>query len=303
MMNRAGKTSNLSSGSVNRAPGARNPSSGSMNRVPGAGDWGSELRVVEYGRSGAHRNMAFDLHLFNLCEKGNQTGFLRLYGWSRHALSLGFFEPLGVVDTAKAIADGVEIVRRPTGGRAVLHGDDLTYTVVIPKSADHKVLGLYRTISESIISGMARLGVDLDLEPGTLGRSRLRNRPCFVSVSRYEIAHSGRKVVGSAQRVGRNAILQHGSIPLGGGYLNVVEYMNLPSRDRRQLRREIEASTCCVSELLGRRVTPEEVAAALVRGFVGGSEVPVARIAADRFDSEVVPLSVTLQEGFRPPQV
>ena len=287
---------------MNHAAESANLSSGSIGHVAELADWASELKVVEYARSGAYRNMALDFHLFNLCEAGGQTGFLRLYTWSRRALSLGFLEPTGVVDAGKSIADGVEVVRRPTGGRAVLHGDDLTYTVVIRKRESHTRLGLYRAVSESIIRGMTRLGIDLDLERGTLRRSQLRNGPCFVSASRYEVTHSGRKVVGSAQRIGRNAVLQHGSMPLGRGYLDVADYMNLPGRRRRQLRREIEVSTCCVNDILGRRVTPEEAAAAMAWGFLGEREEAVTTVADDRFDSEIVSLSAALEKGLQPPE-
>jgi lipoate-protein ligase A len=114
------------------------------------------------------------------------------------------------------------------------------------------------------------LGIDLDVARGRPGRVRADLKPCFASTSRHEITAGGRKVVGSAQRIGKGALLQHGSIPLERDYLRVVEFMRLDQGARRRLARELENTTACLSDLAGRPVPPAEAAAALEEAFRSG---------------------------------
>jgi lipoate-protein ligase A len=227
------------------------------------------FKLIEYACLDGWRNMALDRRLLALGEERRGSAFLRFFTWAGPTLSMGHLEPGDAVDSTAAERDGVAIVKRPTGGRAVLHGDDLTYTVVLPRPDGSGLWETYNLISEILVDGLSSLGGRFHIEKGKTGRSRMVQRPCFASVSRYEVVHRGRKVVGSAQRVRERAILQHGSIPIGKGYLDVVDYMNLPSADRERLREEMEASTCCLSEVLGRHVDPGEVADRLAGAFRG----------------------------------
>lgn len=227
----------------------------------------AHFKLVGYARLEGEVNMDLDRKLLAACEADPEYGFLRFYTWTRPTLSMGRLEPEDAVDRARAGRDGVAIVRRPTGGRVVLHGDDLTYTVVVPKPVDARLQKTYNLISEILVDGLSSMGAVLDIERGKTGRSRMVQRPCFASVSRHEVTHAGRKVVGSAQRVGERAVLQHGSIPLGHGYLRVVDYMNVSPGDRERLRDEMEAATSCLEAVLGRRVEPRRVAGALSEAF------------------------------------
>jgi lipoate-protein ligase A len=246
-----------------------------------------DLQVVGFGAYDAHLNMALDTHLLSLCEGGEGYGFLRFYVWTKPTLSLGFFENIGDIDTARARRDGVGIVRRPTGGRVVLHGDDLTYAVILPRGRDHDVTRAYRMISECIIEGIGLLGPRLVLEKGSGAKTDVRSKPCFISTSRYEVTYGGRKLVGSAQRVGERAVLQHGSIPLGRSCLAVADYMNCGYPERTSLRRAIEAATCSLYDLLPAAMAAQEVAEALKQGFAGRFELSRAEIRADSLGPEV----------------
>lgn len=166
-------------------------------------------------------NMARDEALALACARGDAMPTLRLYGWLPACLSLGRFQPLAAVDAAACARAGVSLVRRPSGGRAILHADELTYAVVAP--ADHPLLrggvrAAYRAISQALLAGLHILGVAASLAP-SLRETRAAPRPhrpasCFDSASDYEIVVGGRKLVGSAQaRIG-GAVLQHGSLPL-----------------------------------------------------------------------------------------
>ena len=194
------------------------------------------FRLIGYACLEGRLNMEMDRNLLAACEAKPEYGFLRFYTWAGPTLSMGRLEPEDAVDRAAAERDGVPIVKRPTGGRVVLHGDDLTYTVVIPKPAGAGLQETYNLISEILVDGLSSMGAVLDIERGKTGRSGMVQRPCFASVSRYEVTHAGRKVVGSAQRVGERAVLQHGSIPLGHGYLRVVDFMYVSPADRKRLR-------------------------------------------------------------------
>jgi lipoate-protein ligase A len=231
------------------------------------------LQLVEFCSLGGYENMAADLHLFHLCEAGCDHGFLRFYTWNRPTLSLGFFESRDVIDRARAEMDGVGMVRRPTGGRVVLHGDDLTYAIVIPKAPGAGLTAAYRMISECLVGGLSLLGVSLEFRRGVAGKTQSRNKPCFISASRYEITCGGRKLVGSAQKLGANSILQHGSIPLGPGYLDVTQYMSCREAERARLRRDTGAATCCLHQILPSRPDARTVARALAGGFAKSFDV------------------------------
>lgn len=243
----------------------------------------SLLNLVGFTRADAEYNMAVDRYLLDLGEAAAaaagpvpdavpREGYLRFYDWTRPTISLGYSEPLENIDTGAALRDGLEIVRRPTGGRAVLHWGDLTYAVVLPARTGKDLSELYKLISECIIEGARLVGLDLDLERGALGKSGARDKPCFASVSRHEISYRGRKVVGSAQRIGEGAMLQHGSIPVDRSYLRIVDYMRFRGavdmgRARERLGRELEASTACLEDASGGPLDPAELRAALARGF------------------------------------
>jgi lipoate-protein ligase A len=259
------------------------------------------ISLIEFADLDAYHNMALDLHLFQLCEGRPDRGYLRFYTWTHPTLSLGFFEDITVIDRARAERDGVEIVRRPTGGRVVLHGDDLTYAVVMPKVSDCGLTAGYRMISECIVRGFSMLGLALEIQRGGAAKTRSIHKPCFTSVSRYEVTFGGKKIVGSAQKVGADSILQHGSIPLGPGYQRVADYMDCPDAERARLRRETAAGTCCVHEVLPSRPEARAVASALTAGFAECFAVPEAPCGIDRFVADIDSIAESLKKDMSGP--
>jgi len=238
------------------------------------------LVVVPFGPRDAAANMDLDRRLLDACERDPSRAYLRFYTWAPPALSLGRFEPDDAVSAERARACGVDVVRRPTGGRVVLHSEDLTYSVVAPRSAGATVADTYAWISARIVEGLRRLGADVETARGSAERSVERRRPCFLSAARHEIVHQGRKLVGSAQRLEPNALLQHGSLPIGRGYLRVVDYLAADEAAKRRLAAEMVSGTVCLEEILGRRPAEAEVAAALEGAFVEGFGAPVERSPA-----------------------
>jgi lipoyl(octanoyl) transferase len=153
-----------------------------------------------------------------------QTGVprLRLYTWDRTTLSVGRAQAIEKqIDSAACAQAGIPIVRRMTGGRAVLHGSDLTYSWAAPltgrfdSAARQGIPGLYRELSRVFVRFFDRLGLSPEVQVYT-GRQRaeLASPVCFATPSAFEILLGGRKIVGSAQRLLPAAFLQHGSIPL-----------------------------------------------------------------------------------------
>jgi lipoate-protein ligase A len=161
-------------------------------------------------------NMAVDEILLDGVAAGAAPPTLRFYEWMPACLSLGYFQPFDVVDTDGCRRLGVDVVRRPTGGRAILHDRELTYSVALPASLlghDAGVLPSYYRISLALQDGLRRLGVPATLAPQSAARGPVAHGPiCFDRPSDHEILLQGRKLVGSAQMRRAGGILQHGSI-------------------------------------------------------------------------------------------
>ncbi len=221
-------------------------------------------------------NMEFDESLVKAFEQGTGTPTVRVYGWKPAAISLGWNQREEEIDDLRARADGIDVVRRPTGGRAILHSEELTYSVAM-LAPSRDITSVYNDVSRALVHGLAKLGAGVSLEKSQPHFPSLyRNASsvaCFSSSARYEIQVEGRKLVGSAQRryAGRNGediVLQHGSILLGPDHKRLTEHLNnADSKVRKELRRGLEEKTIDLSEALGRRVSFEECAVALKSGF------------------------------------
>jgi lipoate-protein ligase A len=160
------------------------------------------------------RNMARDHALALGLAPGR--GVLRLYRWARPTISLGRNEPAGGFrDRARAL-DHVSYVRRPTGGRAVLHDREITYAVVVPVRALGGVRQAYRRVNQGLVNALRTLGVPADLASEAHQAARPDAGPCFQQAAPGEVTVAGRKLVGSAQARIAGALLQHGSLLMEG---------------------------------------------------------------------------------------
>src|SRR5437763_12102382 len=160
-------------------------------------------------------NMAVDEVLLDGIAAGSAPPTLRFYTWTPACLSLGYFQPFSVVNVEGCRGLGIDIVRRPTGGRAILHDRELTYSVALPASVlghDGGVLPSYYRLSLALQEGLRRLGVPATLAPESAGSSAAHGPVCFDRPSAHEILLQGRKLVGSAQMRRGGGLLQHGSI-------------------------------------------------------------------------------------------
>jgi lipoyl(octanoyl) transferase len=173
-------------------------------------------RLLVDAPAGGAWNMAVDEILLEGVAAGTTPPTLRFYQWTPACLSLGYFQSVDVVDVDGCRALGVGVVRRPTGGRAILHDRELTYSIALPASVlglDGGVLPSYYRLSLALQDGLRRLGVPATLAPESAARGPTAHGPvCFDRPSAHEILLHGRKLVGSAQMRRGGGILQHGSI-------------------------------------------------------------------------------------------
>ncbi|MEH2289031.1 lipoate--protein ligase family protein [Nostoc sp.] len=158
--------------------------------------------------------MAIDAWLFNQCENRQHPPTLRFYNWYPYALSLGHLQKQWPAEWHNLIYQGqpLNLVRRPTGGRAVLHQGDLSYAL-ITRASTGKSWGTYENICNFLIQGWQTLGIELNY--GSARRGYIHNPSCFNTATAADLVTvDGSKFIGSAQRKGRNTILQHGSMIL-----------------------------------------------------------------------------------------
>jgi lipoyl(octanoyl) transferase len=218
--------------------------------------------LLNTGSDTGAANMAVDEAL---CRFSTDAPVLRFYRWDPYCVSLGYGQKEDALDRDKCRQAGIDIVKRPTGGRAVLHANEVTYSVIIPQShpmAQQGITELYKTLSRGLAAGLQNLGADVEIKKSTAGEQPYTSSElCFASTARYEIVAGDRKVVGSAQRRFSTAVLQHGSVLTDGFHVNLEKLLLRP------IAPEQRENTVTVSELVGRPVTYGEVVEALSTGF------------------------------------
>jgi len=224
-------------------------------------------RFIDDGPHRGDANMGRDLALMDEIREDPATALptLRVYAWDPPCVSLGFHQRTAELDLDRCRALGYDVVRRPTGGRAVLHDREITYSLVVPESIFGRatsVIESYRILSQGLIEGLALLGITTRLAPGSEHAGQGGSAACFASAARCDLVHGDRKVVGSAQVRRRGVILQHGSIPLVDR--EEAERMAILGEDAEPITGVTDLTTAA-----GRTITYAEAAQALRQGFAG----------------------------------
>ena len=184
-------------------------------------------------------NMAVDEAILESAGSGEVEPTLRLYAWDPPCLSLGYAQPIEDVDRHLLDRNEWQIVRRPTGGRAILHTDELTYAVMGPASEPRlagSVLESYQRLSKALLAALQSLGITaqaITKDNSTTTNSN-SNPVCFEAPSHYEITFHGKKLIGSAQARRKEGILQHGSLPLHGDLTRIIQTLHYPDQDARK---------------------------------------------------------------------
>lgn len=183
-------------------------------------------RVEIQGALPGEESMNLDAALLNDAKSPDFVPMLRFYDWLNPTLTIGYGQPRSDIDFDALKLDGVDFAVRPTGGRAVLHWDEITYSIILPSGhpiSESSVLESYHAISVGLADGLRRLGIEAEISRGESGGHK--NPSCFSSTSRYEVSVGGKKLIGSAQRRKNGALLQQGSIPIGGEFRNLDKYL------------------------------------------------------------------------------
>lgn len=238
---------------------------------------------INSGKSAPAFNMALDEALLQWHSQGKIGPTIRFYGWDPATLSIGYFQKVEKEINLEAVQRyRLGFVRRPTGGRGVLHEHELTYSVIVSETHPKMPKGVtesYRVISEGVLEGFKQLGLDAYFAvPKTKAEKETLKHPrsavCFDTPSWYELVVEGRKVAGSAQTRQKNVILQHGSIILDIDKNKLFDLFKFPSeRVRVRLLTGFGQKAVAINELSKRNITIEEAETAFKRGFEKGLDI------------------------------
>lgn len=243
------------------------------------------FRYLETGEHAAAYNMGLDEAILESVASGAQPPTLRLYAWKPYAVSIGYFQGVqDEVDLTRCVELGIDVVRRLTGGGAVFHAQELTYSLVVPDShplVAGTILDSYRSICSGVMRGLEVLGIHADFMPLN------------------DVCAADKKLSGNAQTRKRGCVLQHGTIILGLDVDTMFSILKVPNEKLKgKLMQDVRARVSSVSDMLGRPVVYADAVPAFEQGFsevLGGlgprsnpdrSEVSRAiELAAERFSS------------------
>jgi lipoate-protein ligase A len=216
-------------------------------------------------------NMALDESILEHIGRGVSGPTLRLYAWDPPCLSLGHAQPFADVDTERLQERGWEVVRRATGGRAILHTDELTYSVIAPNDEPRiagTVLESYNRLAQALLRAVKELEIPVEMKEGKTDPGAIPNPVCFEVPSTYEITVNGRKLIGSAQARKKEGVLQHGSLPLTGDLSRICQALVFENETAREnaSKRLLERATT-VESALGRQASWEAAAQAFIHAF------------------------------------
>ena len=233
--------------------------------------------------------MAVDEAILESTTRGDVPPTLRLFTWQPACLSLGYAQPVADVDRQRLAQHGWDLVRRPTGGKAILHTDELTYSVTGPQTEPRlagSVLESYRRLSTALLKALHLLGIPAQSQADVLHHDNEPKGPvCFEVPSNYEITVEGKKLIGSAQARRREGVLQHGTLPLYGDLTRITAVLAFPD----------EAGRSLAAARLIRRATTAEI----ILGYLLDWDT-VAHAFATAFeqalDLDLTPASLTTTE-------
>lgn len=227
---------------------------------------------INSGYNTGRYNMDYDLQLANNYK--NDEIVLRIYRWDPYCISLGANQPWDSINSELTRQDNIDIVKRPTGGRAVLHAEELTYSVVFPLDLFSSARDIYFQVNLALLKGLkiydSRLA-SFELENHQPNFSEIyrqgNNSVCFAVSAKCEIKFSGKKIVGSAQRKFEKVILQHGSILCGPFHKRIIHYLNLKDEKKEEIETELEGNTIELDKILNEEIDYSRLTLSICKGF------------------------------------
>jgi len=230
-------------------------------------------RFLVSGKLSPAENMAIDDAIFQCIQDGRSLPTIRFYDWEPSTISCGFNqEAAKEVDFTALDELGFGFVRRPTGGRVVLHDNEVTYSVISPvaERLAGNVTASYSEISKALAKGFELLGIKVDFEKGNLSSEHQRQvaNPCFTSSSRYELSYKRKKIVGSAQVRKNGCLLQHGSILLNYDQSKLAQILHgLSIAQKERMSNYLKRKTVSINQILSVPKEYYEVVELLISGF------------------------------------
>lgn len=241
--------------------------------------WG----FIDSGDQSPSYNMALDEALLDWHSQGIIPPVIRFYGWNPPTLSIGYFQKVAKEINMDAVKEhGLGFVRRPTGGRGVLHEHELTYSVIVSEDypdMPQTVTEAYRVISEGILKGFHHLGMEAYFAVPKTAEEREslknpRSAVCFDAPSWYELVVEGRKVAGSAQTRQKGVILQHGSILLDLDEDKLFSLFNYPNeRVKERMQKAFKNKAVAINDISAKKITLDEAKHAFKEGFIEGLNI------------------------------
>ena len=221
-------------------------------------DW----RLIDTAEGTGKYNMEFDLKILTSAERGEIPPTLRFYRWNPSAVSLGSGQkPEEEANLDFCRQNKIDVVRRPSGGGAILHEDEITYSFTA-RISDHPafkdLLSSYYIIVEGLMEGLKKIGVKAEVRGGKSSGPE-RYIPCFALSSRHDLVVNDKKIIGSAQRRKKNAFMQHGSIPISYNPQLVTNVFRNPQ--------DFFDKATSITEILGHRPEDAKIKEALVKGM------------------------------------
>ncbi|BCU81458.1 octanoyltransferase LipM [Polycladomyces abyssicola] len=264
-------------------------------------------RLLWTGYQNAAENMAVDEAILIAHSEGKAPPTIRFYGWNPPTLSIGYFQRVEKeVDLDRLRERGLGFVRRPTGGRAVLHDRELTYSIIVSESypgIPRSVTQSYRVFSNGLLEGFRQLGLQADMvsladESEKERFASMGSAACFDSPSWYELVVEGRKVAGSAQTRQRGVILQHGSILLDLDVDLLFDVLRFPSeRVKERMKAGFLEKAVAINHLRENPVTMEEALEAFTRGFEKGMGIRLSPGELSAYEETLVQQLVETRYG------
>ena len=200
-------------------------------------------------------NMALDSAITDSVAKGLSPPTIRFYDWNPHCLSFGYNQNISTIEYSNCKEFGIDMVRRPTGGRAVLHAQEFTYSVIIPACNalfNKSIMETYKLLSNWLVEGLRTFGIDA--QQSTKRRRKSLKQPyekfCFALPHIHEIMVDNKKLIGSAQRRWPDVVLQHGSILVGQKHLKSAKLLNENQSSQRIMERYLQQNTTYLEEYL-----------------------------------------------------
>lgn len=229
-------------------------------------------KFLNSGENTGKFNMNLDVQLAN--EFNDSQVIFRVYRWKPYCISLGANQNFDEINIDKAKLNNIDIVKRPTGGRAILHSEELTYSVIYPIDYNTSAHDLYNQINLALKKGLISYNsllskIELEHQQPDFKQFYKEDKSaiCFAVSAKSEINLNNKKLVGSAQRKLGRVILQHGSILSGDYHLKIADFLNLDEDRRIEIKNEIINSTIDLKSILNEEIDYSKLINSLKQGF------------------------------------